>query len=109
MQRTWMWLCVGSILVGGCLAFLHPPLLAQPPALRYEVDPSWPKPFPDRWVTGGLGGLCVDHDDHVLILNRQDVIDADLNGGHLAPPLRGEVAGRVRGSSPFIGRAASVG
>jgi DNA-binding beta-propeller fold protein YncE len=55
--------------------------------LRYEVDPTWPKPFPDRWVIGGLGGVCVDADDHVLILNRQDVLDADLNAGHLAPPL----------------------
>jgi DNA-binding beta-propeller fold protein YncE len=51
------------------------------------VDPTWPKPLPNRWVIGGLGGLCVDANDHVLILNRQDVIDADLNAGHLAPPI----------------------
>jgi NHL repeat-containing protein len=56
-------------------------------APKYEVDPNWPKPFPDRWVIGGLGGLCVDANDHVLILNRQDVLDADLNAGHLAPPM----------------------
>jgi len=56
-------------------------------APKYEVDPTWPKPFPDRWVIGGLGGLCVDANDHVLILNRQDVLDADLNAGHLAPPI----------------------
>ncbi len=54
---------------------------------KYEVDATWPKPFPDRWVIGGLGGLCVDANDHVLILNRQDVLDADLNAGHLAPPI----------------------
>jgi hypothetical protein len=54
---------------------------------KYEVDPTWPKPFPDRWVIGGLGGVCVDANDHVLILNRQDVLDADLNAGHLAPPI----------------------
>jgi sugar lactone lactonase YvrE len=62
-------------------------ILAQATAPKYEVDAAWPKPFPDRWVTGGLGGLCVDANDHVFILNRQDVIDADLNGGHLAPPI----------------------
>lgn len=56
-------------------------------APKYEVDPGWPKPFPDRWVIGGLGGLCVDANDHVLILNRQDVLDADLNAGRLAPPI----------------------
>lgn len=56
-------------------------------APKYEVDAAWPKPFPDRWVIGGLGGVCVDANDHVLILNRQDVLDADLNAGHLAPPI----------------------
>jgi sugar lactone lactonase YvrE len=43
--------------------------------------------LPDRWVLGGLGGLCVDGNDHVLILNRQDVIEGDLNGGTLAPSM----------------------
>ncbi len=28
----------------------------------------WPKPLPGRWVLGGLGGICVDAKDHVLIL-----------------------------------------
>ncbi len=57
----------------------------QAGAPRYEVDLSWPKPFPDRWVIGGLGGVCVDAQDHVLLLNRQDVLEGDLNAGHLAP------------------------
>jgi hypothetical protein len=52
---------------------------AQTRAPRYEADVSWPKPLPDRWVLGGLGGVCVDAQDHVLILNRQDVVDGDLN------------------------------
>jgi DNA-binding beta-propeller fold protein YncE len=56
-------------------------------AQHYEVDPSWPKPFPDRWIIGGLGGICVDAQDHVVLLNRQDVPDGDLNAGHLAPPV----------------------
>ncbi len=56
-------------------------------APRYEVDASWPKPLPDKWVTGGLGGVCVDAQDHVLILNRQDIVEGELNMGHLAPPM----------------------
>ena len=59
----------------------------QSGAPRYEADVSWPKPLPDRWVLGGLGGVCVDAQDHVFILNRQDVIEGDLNGGKLAPPI----------------------
>ena len=60
---------------------------AQKPGPRYEADPNWPKPLPNRWVLGGLGGVCVDAQDHVFILNRQDVVEGDLNGGKLAPPI----------------------
>ena len=39
------------------------------------VDPSWPKPLPvDKdtgrpWVTGEVGGTCVDSRDHVFTVN----------------------------------------
>jgi sugar lactone lactonase YvrE len=56
-------------------------------APHYEADLSWPKPLPDHWILGGLGGLCVDAQDHVLILNRQDVLPNELDAGRLAPPL----------------------
>jgi DNA-binding beta-propeller fold protein YncE len=68
-------------------------ILGQPEATRaeeaphYEVDVYWPEPLPDRWVLGGLGGVCVDDNDHVFILNRQDVIEGDLNGGKMAPSI----------------------
>jgi DNA-binding beta-propeller fold protein YncE len=60
---------------------------AQSQAPRYEADISWPKPLPDKWVTGGLGGVCVDAQDHVVILNRQDIVEGELNMGKLAPPV----------------------
>jgi DNA-binding beta-propeller fold protein YncE len=60
---------------------------AEGGAPRYEADLSWPKPLPDRWVVGGLGGVCVDAQDHVLILNRQGLVEGELNAGHLAPPM----------------------
>jgi DNA-binding beta-propeller fold protein YncE len=61
--------------------------LAQGNVPRYEVDMAWPKPLPDRWVIGGLGGTCVDARDHVFILNRQDVLEGELLGGQLAPSI----------------------
>lgn len=77
--------CAASAIALGIV--LPPSLPAQSGAPRYEVDASWPKPLPDRWILGGLGGVCVDAQDHVLILNRQDVLDGELTAGHLAPPL----------------------
>ncbi len=58
---------------------------AQSLAPKYDVDGSWPKPLPNQWVLGGLGGVCVDNQDHVFILNRQDVLEPDLNAGRMAP------------------------
>jgi DNA-binding beta-propeller fold protein YncE len=66
-----------------CSSIAH----AQTGAPRYEADLTWPKPLPDRWVLGGLGGVCVDAQDHVFILNRQDVAEGDLNAGKLAPMI----------------------
>jgi hypothetical protein len=43
-------------------------LQAQGDTPKYEVDPSWPRPLPDRWVTGSIGGICVDNQDHVFVL-----------------------------------------
>jgi DNA-binding beta-propeller fold protein YncE len=72
--------CASALAASGSFA------LAQT-APRYQVDAAWPKPLPDQWVLGGLGGLCVDAQDHVVILNRQDVTDGDLNGAKLAPQI----------------------
>jgi sugar lactone lactonase YvrE len=75
--------CAALTLAGGI--FCASPSSAQVP--RYEADLSWPKPLPGRWVIGGLGGVCVDNQDHVFILNRQDVLEGELNMGALAPPI----------------------
>ena len=57
------------------------PSWAQNGAPHYEADPAWPKPLPDKWVLGGLGGVCVDKQDHVVILNRQDILEGELDAG----------------------------
>jgi sugar lactone lactonase YvrE len=76
---------LGMAMVAGI--HLSPPVQAQRTGPQYEVDRSWPKPLPDRWVVGALAGVCIDAQDHVFLLNRQDVTEADLNAGHLAPPV----------------------
>lgn len=87
-RNTSVLIRVGACVVAIAAGLVRPPSShAQAGVPKYEVDRSWPKPLPDRWVIGGLGGVCVDARDHVLILNRQDVLEGDLNAGHLAPPL----------------------
>ena len=73
-------LCAVAVVLGAA------PAAAQE-APRYELDPLWPKlPFGDQWLTGGLGGMCVGG-DRIFILNRQNVVPADLDGSRLAPPI----------------------
>ena len=59
----------------------------NPKTLKYEVDTSWPKPLPNLWVTGGIGGVCVNAKDHIFVLNRRDLTDNELDAGRQAPPV----------------------
>ncbi len=54
---------------------------------QFEVDPSWPKPLPERWVTGELGGVCVDANDHIFVLSRANVYPGISEIAQAAPPV----------------------
>ena len=45
-------------------------LAAGPEAPRFEVDPLWPKPLPNKWILGQTIGVSVDAQDHVWIVHR---------------------------------------
>src|SRR5437879_13113907 len=51
-----------------------------PPTPRFQVDPFWPKPLPHNWVTGEIGGTCVDSQDHVFGVTR-----GCQKGGRVSP------------------------
>lgn len=40
---------------------------------RFAIDTSWPKPLPEGWITGQLAGVCIDHDDNIILTNRGDI------------------------------------
>jgi DNA-binding beta-propeller fold protein YncE len=63
----------------------------QSSSAKYQVDPFWPKPLPEDWVTGNVGGTCVDKNDHVFIVNRTadpaNLTDQEKEVGRPAPPV----------------------
>ena len=72
----------------GLLLVLAVSIVHAQDAPRFELDPDWPRiPMGDNWLTGGLGGMCIDSRDHVYLLNRQNVVPDDLDGAALAPPV----------------------
>ena len=96
MKRTIRAVLVAAAAVGVAVGIVgRVPAQAQSPP-RYEVDAAWPMPLPNRWVLGPAGAVCVDAQDHVLVLNRQEVLDVDLDAGTKAPPIiEFDQAGRV--------------
>ena len=36
----------------------------------FEYDPSFPKPLPENWAIGPIGGLAVDRQDHLYVVQR---------------------------------------
>src|ERR1700736_4380155 len=53
----------------------------------FEVDSLWPKPLPNHWVLGSLGGIGVDEQDHIWILNRGSrTLAANFKQLEVTPP-----------------------
>jgi len=36
----------------------------------FEYDPTFPKPLPENWAIGAIGGMAVDRQDHVYVIQR---------------------------------------
>ena len=55
-------------------------------APRFEVDPMWPKPLPNHWITGNIIGVSVDSRDHIWIIHRQGSLEAMEEYAAANPP-----------------------
>jgi hypothetical protein len=60
-------------------------LCAQEPP-KYRVDASWPQELPNNWIIGQIGGLAVDREDHIWVLQRPASNTVDEIGASLTPP-----------------------
>src|SRR5262245_64576929 len=74
-------LMIAVVLIG----LLPSPGRAQ--SLNFELDASWPKPLPEKWITGQLGGVCTDSHDHIAVVNRRDITEEEIETGMQAPPI----------------------
>lgn len=53
---------------------------------KFQVDPFWPKPLPDRMVLGRVEGVCFDSHDNLFVLQQHLVDHYELNWQE-APPV----------------------
>jgi hypothetical protein len=69
----------------------------QAKAPKYQVDPFWPKPLPDNWVTGEVAGTCIDSKDHLFIVTR-----GFQTGGLVSPEGVAGLPTKSQASPPVI-------
>src|SRR5215813_8466444 len=55
-------------------------------APRFEVDPLWPKPLPNKWILGQTIGVTVDAQDHVWIIHRAGSLEPGEVHATTQPP-----------------------
>ncbi len=91
-------ICLSAVTIAAALSVLLGPtnpvlrrVNASPPqgiqVPKFEVDTSWPKPLPELLVTGEVGGTCVDAQDHVFVLNRDNLTPDEVRNSKPAPPV----------------------
>jgi len=59
---------------------------AHPGAPKFEPQPFWPKPLPDKWILGQVAGVAVGKDDRIWIVHRPSTVEKDELGAAMNPP-----------------------
>src|ERR1044071_7554490 len=70
----------------------------------FQVDPWWPHPLPNHWVTGSTIGLSVDAQDNVWTIHRPNTVEDNFKAADL---MVGDARGRDDEARP--GAAAAGG
>jgi hypothetical protein len=72
-------------------AWQHAPIEAQdrpgPQIPKFQLEPLWRKPLPDRWITGEVGGTCFDAQDHLFTVNRGNLTPKEQILGVVSPAV----------------------
>ena len=52
----------------------------------FRVDPYWPKPLPNNWILGQVGGIAVDDHDNIWVFQRPRSLTDDEKAAAFDPP-----------------------
>ena len=86
-----------AVVLVAFLAALSAQKAAPVMAPSFEVDPFWPKPLPNHWVTGSTIGVSVDAQDNVWTIHRPNTVDANFKAADI---FVGDAAGRDDEAQP---------
>ena len=83
LSRTLSAIVAAATLIG-ITAFARPVAAGDIPT--FAVDASWPKPLPNNWILGQVGGIAVDAQGHIWVIHRPRSLTDDEKGAALTPP-----------------------
>src|SRR6185436_4200473 len=65
-----------------------PHALAQdrPSVPQFQVDASWPKPLPNRWILGQVSGIATDRYDRIWVVHRPGSLTPRERAAERTPP-----------------------
>jgi hypothetical protein len=76
-----------SLIAAASIGAFAPPHAASAGDIpAFIVDPAWPKPLPNNWILGQVGGITVDWQGHIWIIQRPRSLTDDEKGAKLDPP-----------------------
>jgi len=75
---------VAATMLALLLFALARPAFAEGP--KFKIDPFWPKPLPNNWILGQVGGMTVDARDNIWVFQRPRSLTPDEKGATLKPP-----------------------
>jgi DNA-binding beta-propeller fold protein YncE len=67
-------------------ALIFPQIASAGDIPTFAVDPSWPKPLPNNWIIGQVGGMTVDRQGHIWVVQRPRSLSDAEKGATLNPP-----------------------
>src|SRR5262245_49300495 len=91
-MKAWRYVYAGTLVLALIVGLgLWNPLgradASRPAIPQFIVEPLWPKPLPDKWVTGEVAGTCVDSRDHVFTINRGNLVAPETVVAVASPPV----------------------
>ena len=83
--------CVAAMVSVGALTPSRSATAGEVPT--FAVEAAWPKPLPNNWILGQVGGITVDWQGHIWVIHRPRSLTDDEQGAGLNPPFP---SGRLR-------------
>src|SRR5450631_3859167 len=77
-------ICMAAAALIGVIALPHAAHAGEVP--KFAVDAAWPKPLPNNWIIGQVGGITADPQGHIWVFHRPRSLTDDEKGAALTPP-----------------------